>query len=136
MGAIDESSSACNRCDSHSRIREPSANFYIDRSPVGVRRQNYDLPSRKAFAGSNRRGGQIGPGRHEAVPFSLCVGGIDMTLPPTQMPGFATTAEAAEFLKVSKSLVNKLVAEGKVPARRYGRALRIPWAWLKAEAGV
>jgi excisionase family DNA binding protein len=48
--------------------------------------------------------------------------------------GFANTQEAAAFLGLSKSMINKLVAAGEIPSKRYGRALRIPWAWLRAEA--
>lgn len=49
--------------------------------------------------------------------------------------GFATAVEAARFLRLSKAMVHKLVVEGKVPACRYGRAVRIPWSWLRAQAG-
>jgi len=50
--------------------------------------------------------------------------------------GFATAVEAAQFLRLSKGMVHKLIGEGRMPASRYGRAVRIPWAWLRAEAGV
>lgn len=45
--------------------------------------------------------------------------------------GFASTLEAARFLRISKSMVNKLVAEGGIPSRRFGRSIRISWSWLK-----
>lgn len=48
--------------------------------------------------------------------------------------GFATPAEAARFLRLSKAMVHKLIGEGRMPACRYGRAVRIPWAWLLGEA--
>jgi hypothetical protein len=32
-------------------------------------------------------------------------------------------------------MVHKLVEAGRIPARRYGRAVRIPWSWLDAQAG-
>jgi excisionase family DNA binding protein len=48
--------------------------------------------------------------------------------------GFATSTETAEFLKISKSLVNKLVAEGQIPSCRFGRSVRIPWSWLLEKA--
>ena len=48
--------------------------------------------------------------------------------------GFATSREVALYLRLSKSLVCKLIAEGKIPACRYGRAVRIPWAWLHEQA--
>lgn len=48
--------------------------------------------------------------------------------------GFATPAEAAKFLRLSKAMIHKLIGEGKLPASRFGRAVRIPWAWLRAQA--
>jgi excisionase family DNA binding protein len=45
----------------------------------------------------------------------------------------ATVAEAASFLHLSVPMIHKLIAEDKVPSRRYGRAVRIPWVWLQAE---
>jgi excisionase family DNA binding protein len=54
------------------------------------------------------------------------------SIPPAA--GFATAVEAAEFLRVSKAMLHKLVCAGKVPARRYGRVIRIPWAWLRDQA--
>lgn len=48
--------------------------------------------------------------------------------------GFATPVEAATFLRLSKAMIHKLIGEGKVPACRYGRAVRIPWSWLKGQA--
>ncbi len=53
----------------------------------------------------------------------------------SQYTGFATPVEAAKFLRLSKAMVHKLIGEGKMPCCRYGRAVRIPWAWLRAEAG-
>ena len=44
--------------------------------------------------------------------------------------GFASADEASRFLCVSRPMITKLVASGKMPHRRFGRALRIPWAWL------
>ena len=48
--------------------------------------------------------------------------------------GFATPVEAAKFLRLSKAMIHKLIGEGKMPACRYGRAVRIPWAWLRTQA--
>lgn len=48
--------------------------------------------------------------------------------------GFARPAEAAHFMGISKAMVHKLITEGKMPARRYGRVVRVPWSWLRAEA--
>jgi excisionase family DNA binding protein len=49
--------------------------------------------------------------------------------------GLATAIEAAKYLHLSKPMIHKLIGEGKVPACRYGRAVRIPWNWLRAQAG-
>lgn len=51
------------------------------------------------------------------------------------MSGFATAAEAAKYLKLSKAMIHKLIGQGNVPACRYGRAVRIPWKWLREQAG-
>jgi excisionase family DNA binding protein len=59
----------------------------------------------------------------------------DRTLIVREAPGFATPADAAAFLNLSKAMVHKLIGEGKMPVCRYGRAVRIPWSWLKAQAG-
>ena len=47
--------------------------------------------------------------------------------------GFATPVEAAKFLRLSKAMIHKLIGEGTMPACRYGRAVRIPWNWLRAQ---
>ena len=44
--------------------------------------------------------------------------------------GFATTVEAAGFLRLTRQAVSQMVLAGKIPAVRFGRALRIPWDWL------
>ena len=50
--------------------------------------------------------------------------------------GFATVADAAVFTKLSAQMIYKLIAAGKIPAVRFGRAsLRIPWRWLHEQAG-
>jgi excisionase family DNA binding protein len=54
---------------------------------------------------------------------------------PVHEAGFATTNEAAEYLNLSKGMVFKLIEKGIMPASRYGRAVRIPWVWLRTEAG-
>jgi excisionase family DNA binding protein len=48
---------------------------------------------------------------------------------------FATSIEAARFLGLSKPMIHKMIGQGKIPASRYGRAVRIPWSWLRAQAG-
>lgn len=57
-----------------------------------------------------------------------------MSSEATILSGFATPVEVARFLRLSKAMVHKLIAEGKMPACRYGRAVRIPWSWLRAQA--
>jgi excisionase family DNA binding protein len=52
----------------------------------------------------------------------------------TEAAGFATPVEAAKFLRLSRAMVHKLIGEGKMPACRYGRSVRIPWAWLRTQA--
>ena len=49
---------------------------------------------------------------------------------PVKRRGFATSSEAARFLRVTRQHVSKLVSEKKIPAQRFGRSLRIPWQWL------
>jgi excisionase family DNA binding protein len=50
--------------------------------------------------------------------------------------GFATSVEAAKFLNLSKAMIGKMVADGRIPAQKYGRAVRIPWAWLRNQAQI
>ena len=52
-----------------------------------------------------------------------------------QEAGFATANEAARYLNLSKAMIHKLIGEGAMPACRYGRAVRIPWHWLRSQAG-
>ena len=52
---------------------------------------------------------------------------------PDPREGFATTVEAADFLSLSRQAISLMVLQGKIPARRYGRSLRIPWDWLYEE---
>jgi excisionase family DNA binding protein len=44
--------------------------------------------------------------------------------------GFATTDEAANFLGLTRHGLTKLIREGKIPARKFGRVFRISWQWL------
>jgi excisionase family DNA binding protein len=44
--------------------------------------------------------------------------------------GFATSVEAARFLGVTRQHVAKLIKDGQMPAKKFGRALRVPWTWL------
>jgi excisionase family DNA binding protein len=49
--------------------------------------------------------------------------------------GFASADQAAAFLSISRPMVTKLVQNGAIPYKRYGKALRIPWAWLLEQVG-
>jgi len=49
-------------------------------------------------------------------------------------PAFATTKEAADYLKLSRGMVHKLIADERMPATKFGRAVRIPWTWLRKVA--
>jgi len=51
-------------------------------------------------------------------------------------PAFATSSEAAAFLRLSKAMVFKLVSQGQIPAVRWGRVVRIPWNWLGMQTEV
>jgi excisionase family DNA binding protein len=53
-----------------------------------------------------------------------------------QAPGFATAAEAAQFLKIAKATVHNEINRGNIPAVRFGRAVRIPWSWLRSQAAA
>lgn len=48
-------------------------------------------------------------------------------------PGLATTSEAAAYLRLSKAMIHKMIGSGELPCCRYGRAVRIPWVWLRAQ---
>ena len=50
--------------------------------------------------------------------------------PDPRRDGFASAEEAARFLSISRAMVTKMVGNGEMPHRRFGRALRIPWSWL------
>lgn len=48
--------------------------------------------------------------------------------------GFATVLEAANFLRLSRAKIHLMLRAGEIPHTRYGRAVRIPWTWLRAQA--
>lgn len=48
--------------------------------------------------------------------------------------GFATVLEAADFLRLSRAKIHLMLRAGEIPHARYGRAVRIPWTWLRAQA--
>ena len=47
--------------------------------------------------------------------------------------GLAKISEAATFLNLSKAMVNKMLRDGRIPSRRFGKVYRIPWSWLQGE---
>ena len=47
--------------------------------------------------------------------------------------GLAKISEAAAFLNLSKAMVNKMVRDGRIPFKRFGKVYRIPWSWLRGE---
>lgn len=50
--------------------------------------------------------------------------------------GLVRIDEAADFLRLSKACVYKLICSGDIPSRRFGRTVRIPSAWLSAQAEI
>jgi excisionase family DNA binding protein len=48
--------------------------------------------------------------------------------------GFASVAEAAAFMSLGKTTLYRLIDDGVVDARRFGRTVRIPWSWLHDQA--
>ena len=51
-------------------------------------------------------------------------------------PAFLNTRQTAQFLGLSKAMVRKMVHTRQMPVRRFGRAVRIPFAWLAAEVNA
>jgi excisionase family DNA binding protein len=51
-------------------------------------------------------------------------------LPDPRREGFASGTEAARFLSLSNAMITKLTKAGLIPHAKFGRAVRIPWAWL------
>ncbi|MEO2014213.1 MAG: helix-turn-helix domain-containing protein [Fuerstiella sp.] len=50
--------------------------------------------------------------------------------------GLARIAEAAEFLNLSRPSVYRHIANGDIPVRRFGKTVRIPWAWLNSQNSI
>ncbi len=44
---------------------------------------------------------------------------------------FLTASEIANFLKISKALAYKLLAQGEIPSVRFGRVVRVKWEDLE-----
>jgi excisionase family DNA binding protein len=54
-----------------------------------------------------------------------------MSTQENEIVGLAKISEAAQYLNISKAMVNKMLRAGKIPHTRFGKVYRIPWAWLK-----
>jgi len=50
--------------------------------------------------------------------------------------GLCSIPEAAKFISVSRGKMYAMINAGQVPFRRFGKSVRIPWAWLHAQAEV
>jgi len=50
--------------------------------------------------------------------------------------GLCSIPEAAKFLSLSRAKVYQAIDAGDIPSKRFGRSVRIPWAWLYAQAEV
>jgi excisionase family DNA binding protein len=48
-------------------------------------------------------------------------------------PAYASVAEAAVFMRISRGMVIKMIRAGEIPFRRFGRNFRIPWDWLRKQ---
>jgi excisionase family DNA binding protein len=49
-------------------------------------------------------------------------------------PAFATVKEAALYLRMSRSTVYELIAQGAIPVVKFGPCLtRIRWSWLEEQ---
>jgi excisionase family DNA binding protein len=49
-------------------------------------------------------------------------------------PLFVTVAETAELLRLSRRMVQLMCAKGEIPSEKFGRCLRIPYAYLEERA--
>lgn len=48
--------------------------------------------------------------------------------------GLAAIPAAATFLAVSRGKLYQMIHAGECPSKRFGRSVRVPWAWLHAQA--
>jgi excisionase family DNA binding protein len=53
---------------------------------------------------------------------------------PNPKPLFVTVAETAELLRLSRRMVQAMCAKGEIPSEKFGRCLRIPYAYLEGRA--
>ena len=64
----------------------------------------------------------------------VCVDAADEARAAAVSEGFATVAEAAEFLRLSRAKVYQLMESGDLLFGKFGKARRVPWAALRAFA--
>jgi excisionase family DNA binding protein len=50
--------------------------------------------------------------------------------------GLASIPNAAAFLSISVGKLYMMLNAGEIPCKRFGRSVRIPWAWLNQQAEV
>jgi excisionase family DNA binding protein len=50
--------------------------------------------------------------------------------------GLAPIPVSAAFLSISRGKMYAMVNSGECPSKRFGKSVRIPWAWLLQQAEV
>ena len=50
--------------------------------------------------------------------------------------GLAAIPAAATYLSISRGKLYMMLNAGEIPSKRFGKSVRIPWAWLHAQAEV
>ncbi len=60
--------------------------------------------------------------------------GTNVVDPTVKKTGLATVVEASDFLSLSKNKVYQGIQSGEIPVKRFGKSVRIPWAWLHEQA--
>ncbi len=50
--------------------------------------------------------------------------------------GLCPIVDAAAFLSISRGKLYMMMNAGEIPSKRFGKSVRIPWAWLHAQAEV
>ena len=57
-------------------------------------------------------------------------------LQSVKQQGLSSIPDAAGFLSMSRGKLYQLINAGEIPSKRFGKSVRIPWAWLHAQAEV
>jgi excisionase family DNA binding protein len=50
--------------------------------------------------------------------------------------GLCSIPDAAAFLSISRGKLYMMLNAGEIPSKRFGKSVRIPWAWLYAQAEI